>query len=86
MLNAIFLLLPSCWGFSFALGCWVSFAAGGGGSRIQHFPVYGCSAVSCDPGVLTGDEHRSFYSDIFVLGSGLLNDYKSEVLMTSYLG
>ena len=67
-------------------GCWVSFAAGGGGGGIQHFPVDGCSAVSCDLGVLTGDEHRSFYSAIFVLGSMLLTDYKSEVPMTSYLG
>ena len=29
--DAIFPLLPSCWGFSFGLGCWVSF---GGGSNI----------------------------------------------------
>ena len=60
--------------------------AGGGGGGIQHFPVDGCSAVSCDLGLLTGeDEHRSFYSAIFVLGSVLLTDYKSEVPMTSYL-
>ena len=32
---------------------------------IQHSPVNGCSAVSCDFGVITGeDEHTSFYSAI----------------------
>ena len=34
-------LLPSCWGFSFALGHEVSFLGG-----IQHSSVDGCSAVS----------------------------------------
>ena len=30
---------------------------------IQHSPVNGCSAASCNFGVLTGkDEHTSFYS------------------------
>ena len=42
ILNAISLLLPSCWGFPFALGHGVSFFGG-----IQHFPVDGCSAASC---------------------------------------
>ena len=37
-LNAILPLLQSCWGFSFALGCGVSFFGG-----IQHSPVDGCS-------------------------------------------
>ena len=60
ILNAILPLLPSCWGFSFALGCGVSFYG-----RIHHSPVDGCSAVSCNFGVLAGeDEHRSFYSTI----------------------
>ena len=32
---------------------------------IQHSPVDGCSAASCDFGILTGeDEHMSFYSAI----------------------
>ena len=32
---------------------------------IQHSPIDGCSAVSCNFGVLTGeDEHTSFYSAI----------------------
>ena len=31
---------------------------------IQHSPVNGCSAASCTFGVLAGDEHTSFYSDL----------------------
>ena len=55
-----FALLLSCWGFSFALGHRVSFFGG-----IQHYPVNGCSATSCNSGVLTGeDEHMAFYSAI----------------------
>ena len=62
ILNAISPVLPSCWGFSFALGHGVSFFVG-----IQHSPVDGCSAVSCSFGVLTGeDELMSFYSAIFL--------------------
>ena len=54
ILNVISPLLPSCWGFSFALGHGVSFFGG-----IQHSSVDGCSAVSCNFGVLAGeDEHR----------------------------
>ena len=45
--NVISPLLPSCWGFSFALGRAVSFFGG-----IQHFPVDSCSAASCNFGVL----------------------------------
>ena len=45
-------LLPSYLGFSFALGCEVSFFGG-----IQHSPVDDCSVVSCNFGVLTEDEH-----------------------------
>ena len=41
IINKNFPLTLSCWGFSFALGCGVSFS-----SRIQHSPVDGCSAVS----------------------------------------
>ena len=60
ILNVISPLLLSFWGFSFALGCGVSFFGG-----IQHFPVDGCSAASCNFGVLAGeDEHMSFYSTI----------------------
>ena len=40
ILNVISPLLPSCWGFSFALVCGVSFFGG-----IQHFPVNGCLAT-----------------------------------------
>ena len=55
ILNMISPLLPSWWGLSFALGCGVSFLGG-----IQHSPVDSCSAVSCNFGVLAGeDEHTS---------------------------
>ena len=48
-------------GFSFALGCGVSFFG-----AIQHSHVDGCSALSCNAGVLTGeDERTSFYSNIW---------------------
>ena len=51
ILNMISLLLPSCWGFSFVLGQGVSFFGG-----IQHSPIDGCLAASCNFGVLTGEE------------------------------
>ena len=51
ILNAISPLMPSCWGFSSAFGCVVSFF-----SEIQHFPVDSCSAVSCNFGVLAGED------------------------------
>ena len=60
ILNAILPLLPSCWGFSFALGCGVSCFG-----MIQHSSVHGCSAASCNFGVLAReDERMSFYSAI----------------------
>ena len=43
ILNIILPFLPSCWDFSFAFGCEVSFSGG-----IQHFPVDGCSSASCN--------------------------------------
>ena len=43
ILNMILPFLLSCWGFSFAVGCEVSFSGG-----IQHSPVDGCSAASCN--------------------------------------
>ena len=53
-------LLLSCWDFSFALGCWLSFSA-----RIQHSAVDGCLATSCDFGILAReDEHTSFYPSV----------------------
>ena len=62
ILNMILPLLPSCWGFSFALGRGVSFFGG-----IQHSPVDGYSAASCNFGVLAGeDECVSFYSIILL--------------------
>ena len=51
ILSTILPLLPSCWGFSCALGCGVSFFGG-----IQQSPVEGCSAVSCNFGLLTGED------------------------------
>ena len=55
-----FVPLPSCWGFSFVLGRGVSFFGG-----IQHSPVDGCSAASCNFGVLAREDDRtSFYSAI----------------------
>ena len=55
-------LLPSCWGFYFAIGCGVSLSGG-----IQHSPVHGCSAASCNFGVLAGeDECTSSYSTILL--------------------
>ena len=60
ILNVILLVLLSCWDFSFALGHRVTFFGG-----IQHSPVHGCSAASCNFGVLAGeDECTSFYSTI----------------------
>ena len=59
ILNTILPLLLSCWGFSFALGSGVYIFGG-----IQHSPVDSCSAASCNFGVLTEDEHMSFYSAI----------------------
>ena len=55
ILNAISPLLPSCWSFSFAYGCGVSFFGG-----IQHSLVDGCSAASCNFGALAEDECTSF--------------------------
>ena len=43
-------LLPSWWGFSFVLGRGLSFLSG-----IQLSPVDGCSAVSFNFGVITGE-------------------------------
>ena len=62
ILNTILPLLPSCRGFSFARGCGVSIFG-----VIQRSPVDGCSAASCNFGVLRGeDECVSFYSAILV--------------------
>ena len=67
ILNVLSPLLPSYWGFSFALGHGVSFFGG-----IQHSSVDGCSAVSCNFGVLAGDECTSFYSVILSCGENKL--------------
>ena len=60
ILNVTLPLLPSCCGFSFALGPEVYFFGG-----IQHSPVNGSSAAGCNFGVLAGeDEFTSIYSTI----------------------
>ena len=64
ILNVILPLLPSCWGFSFALGHGVSFFVG-----IQHSPVDGCSAVSCSFGVLTGEDERTILLLCYLVGA-----------------
>ena len=62
ILDAILPLLPSCWGFSFALGRWESFFVG-----IQNSPVNDCSKLICSFLVLIGEhEHMSFYSAILL--------------------
>ena len=60
ILNVISPLLLFCWGFSFAL--WHGVYLFGG---VQHSLVDACSAASCNPGVLAGeDQCMSFYSAI----------------------
>ena len=60
-LNVISPPLPS-WGFSFALGCVVSFFAG-----IQYSSVDDCLAVSSNFGALPGEDACTpFYSDILI--------------------
>ena len=51
ILNVISHLLPSHWGFSFALGCGVSFLGG-----VHHSPVDSCSAASCNFGIFLGED------------------------------
>ena len=58
-LNVILPLLLPCWGFSFVLGCGVSFFG-----EFQLPSVDGCSAASCAFGVLAEGEHTCFYSTI----------------------
>ena len=54
ILNVISPLLLSGWVFSFALGSGISFFGG-----IQHSPVNGSSAMSCNFGVLTGEDQNN---------------------------
>ena len=77
--NMILPLLPSCWGFVFALGCGVSFFGG-----IKHSPVDGCSAASNNFGVLAGeDERTSFYSTIFRLVAVSVQESPAEAWVSS---
>ena len=70
ILNVISPLLPSCWGFSFALGHGVSFFGG-----IQHSPVGGCSAASCNFGVLAGEDEHMSYSATLITWLSLRSQY-----------
>ena len=72
ILNVISPLLPSCWGFSFALGCGVSFFGG-----IQHSPADSCLAVSCSFGVPSEDERTSFCSAMLHGTHGLYSPWNS---------
>ena len=55
-INAILPFLLSGWDLSFTLENGASFLGG-----IQHSPVHGCSAASCNFEVLAEDKHMSFY-------------------------
>ena len=57
--NMILPLLPSFWGCLFALGHGISFFG-----RIQHSPANGCSAVSCNFGVLAGEDEHTPDTDL----------------------
>ena len=59
--NVIAPLLPYCCSFSFVLRCRISFFFCG----FQHPPVDGCLENSSNFGILTEDEHTSFYCAIF---------------------
>ena len=85
IVNMILPVLPSCWGFSFALGHGVSFLGG-----IQHGLVNGCSAVCCNFWVLTGeDEHTSLYSAIlchlYFCNSGLCLSSQAAIMHSTIL-
>ena len=63
ILNVIMPLLLSCWGFFFAPGCGLFFFFFGG---IQHSPVGGCSAGSCNFVVLAGEDQCTCRGQCFV--------------------
>jgi len=74
--------LLSFWGFSFALGLWGIFFAG-----IQHSPVDDCSAVSCNFGVLAGEnEHTFFYFTIWIIfdHEGIITIYNINNIISIY--
>ena len=67
ILNSVLPLLPSWWGFSFALGSGI-YCFGG----VTQSPVNVCSAASCNFGILTGEEGcLSLYSAISFQQDGL---------------
>ena len=83
ILNVISPLLPSRWGFSFALGCGISIFDG-----IQHSQVDGGSAASCSFRVLVGeDECISFCSAIFLPHYGVRSNIKwraTQLILTFF--
>ena len=62
IVNVILPLLTTCWGFPFVLGRGVSFFG-----ETQQSPVDGCSAVSCNFGVLAGEDERLYFSSIILV-------------------
>ena len=62
IINVILPLLPTCWGFLFVLGRGVTFFG-----ETQQSLVDGCSAVSCNFGVLTGEDERSYFYSIILV-------------------
>ena len=75
ILNSNSPLQLSCWGYSFALGCEISFVGG-----IQHSSVDACPAASCNFGILAGDEWMFFYSDILEYFIYSMNRQKDTTL------
>ena len=79
--NAISPLLPSCWGFSFALGGGISVFGG-----IQHASISGCSAVSCNFEVLTGEDERTyFYSTVLCQKFQIRKGVHQGCILSQYL-
>ena len=73
ILNEISPLLLSCLGFSFALGRGISFFGG-----IQHSPVGGCSAPSCNFGLLLGEDEGTSFSSSILYGDLWSDSHNTE--------
>ena len=76
--NAILPLLPSSWGFSFALGRGVAFYDG-----IQHSPVDGCSAASCNLEILQENMSACPSTPPYLLY--FISEVKSNFIQAKYL-
>ena len=66
ILNMILSLLPFWWIFSFALEHEVFFGG------IQHSPVDGYSAVSCNFGILTGEDECMYFCSAILIKTKLV--------------